>query len=62
LISKVGKIGVDFLDAHALGVSFVMEEDVLARPIYVGALGVRGLAARAQLLLHLVEKFWGPVL
>lgn len=35
---------------------------VAALPIDVGTLGAQGVAGRAQLLQHLVEKFWGPVL
>ena len=54
----MGEEGADFVCAHVFGVSFLMEEDVAADPVYVGFFGAVGVVFGAQGVGELVEEFF----
>ena len=51
-----------FGDAHFLGMTFVVEEDVVFDPVDVGVFGAGGVMFDAKCIAILVEEFfplWG---
>ena len=55
---EVGDELVDLGDAHFFGVAFVVEENVLADPVYVGFFGAGGVLFEADKVAVLVEQFF----
>ena len=49
--------GADFFFSHLGGMTFVVEEDETADPIYVGLLGADAVAFNAQMPADSVQQF-----
>lgn len=53
--SEVSEKSLDFWSAHVSRMTFVMEKDVAAHPVYVGLFGAVGVVFCAQKVAGLVE-------
>jgi hypothetical protein len=54
---EIAEEGADFVFSHLGGMTFVVEEDETADPIYVGLLGSDAVAFNAQMPADAVQQF-----
>ena len=54
---EMAEEGADFFFAHLVRMTFVVEEDETANPVYVGLLGSDAVALNAQMPADAVQQF-----
>ena len=59
VVGEVEEKGLDFRCPHFGGVTFVVEEDETAHPVYIRGFGAIGIVFESQGFAELVEEFFG---